>query len=125
MKRLCTAILLMLIISHVPSAMAAADCSETSWNQYVKNVKKKMSKDLGYLKARRLSPVVASFDINHQGAVENLRLSKSSGKHDRDQEALWFIKKHAPFAALPACYEGDVLQMEYHFDPKFKEPAKF
>ncbi|MGA8037971.1 MAG: TonB family protein [Candidatus Acidiferrales bacterium] len=91
-----------------------------SW--YVEAVQRKVSSnwlqstvDPGISFAPRL---VATFDINRDGSVANIQITKSSGNPSVDQSAVRAIRDSSPMDRLPPAYSGSRVSVEFWFDFK-------
>jgi protein TonB len=91
-----------------------------SW--YVEAVQRKVSSnwlqstvDPGISFAPRL---VATFDINRDGSVANIQITKSSGNASVDQSAVRAIRDSSPMDRLPPAYSGSRVSVEFWFDFK-------
>ena len=59
------------------------------------------------------------FTILKDGTLKDLKLAESSGDPDADAGALDAISSSAPFAALPAEFKGDSLELRCHLEVFF------
>jgi TonB family protein len=63
--------------------------------------------------------IVAEFTILKDGSLRGLKLAESSGDPDADQAALDAIATSAPFAALPAEFQGESVALRCRLDVFF------
>ena len=61
----------------------------------------------------------AEFTILKDGTLNGLKLAESSGDRDADAAALDAISSSAPFAALPAEFKGEFLELRCHLEVFF------
>ncbi len=59
---------------------------------------------------------VLVFSIQRNGQITGLRIRRSSGSEKIDRESLEAVQKSAPFAALPANFPNEQLDVEFNFN---------
>jgi protein TonB len=59
---------------------------------------------------------ILAFSIQRNGQITGLRVVQSSGSQKSDRDSLEAVKKSAPFAALPANFPQEQLNIEFNFN---------
>ena len=59
---------------------------------------------------------VLSFSIQRNGQIAGLKIKQSSGSPQADRESLEAVQKSGPFAALPANFPNQQLDVEFNFN---------
>jgi protein TonB len=60
--------------------------------------------------------VLASFDIQRDGTITNIRLTQSSGNPEVDRSTLRAIEASSPLGPLPSDYSGGSVSVNFYFD---------
>jgi periplasmic protein TonB len=60
--------------------------------------------------------VYASFDIQRDGTISNIRLTQSSGNQEVDRSTLRAIQASNPLGPLPSDYSGSKVSVNFYFD---------
>lgn len=67
---------------------------------------------------KTLPPAIVTFEIMRNGEVRNIKVFQSSGNYALDASAQRAITEAAPFAPLPAQYDGNSATIEFWFELK-------
>lgn len=90
---------------------------EFPFNYYARIIKNKINNNLEktFITGTN-AKVVVYFQIQRNGKIKNIKISKKSGYPDFDNSALKSVALSNPFPSLPEDYKGDTLGVYFAFD---------
>jgi protein TonB len=94
----------------------------TRYGWYVESVKRAISQNWiqtsidPSVRAARRAKATATFRINRDGSIKNIRLDTSSGNRSMDDSANRALLSIDKFPALPADYSGSYVDVTFDFD---------
>lgn len=83
---------------------------------YFAEIRRRVKRNWQPSSANRNRHTVLAFSIQRNGQITGLRVSQSSGSSKVDGESLEAVQKAGPFAALPANYPNEQLDIVFSFN---------
>lgn len=87
-----------------------------NFKPYLKKIQKKIKSNWHPKHSTQSKKIAVLFKINKDGSLENLKIYKSSGEDDLDQEALNAVTRSKPFDPLPKEFHGKSVDIQFTFD---------
>lgn len=90
--------------------------AEPDFSPYMKNLQKEIKANWNPPKSNTSKSVTTLFKVNKNGALQSVRVFKSSGDNEFDSAAILAITKTAPFSPLPQSYSGSSIDIQFTHD---------
>ncbi len=89
---------------------------QADYGPYMAEVKRRMSRNWRPPRGERDKRVELKFEINRDGSLGTIQVSRSSGETLADKAAINAVKISAPFKTLPPFHKGKSVQILFTFD---------
>ncbi|MDR2427673.1 MAG: TonB family protein [Endomicrobium sp.] len=91
------------------------DTNDFKYPYYTNQIRRKVAAQWRWAESYGGLRVLLYFKINRDGSVGDILVKESSGNEDYDKNALYTIRRAAPFSELPEGYEGESLGVFFEF----------
>jgi len=91
------------------------DTNDFKYPYYTNQIRRKVAAQWRWAESYGGLRVLLYFKINRDGSVGDILVKESSGNEDYDKNALYTIRRAAPFSDLPEGYEGESLGVFFEF----------
>lgn len=103
-------------ISHTNIKKNTTQTDKFGFGPYMINLQKEIKSNWSPPKMNNSKITVASFSIDKDGGLKNVKIKNSSGIKSTDEAAILAIKTSAPFEPLPKAYKEKHVNIDFTFD---------